>query len=79
MKEWKVKIKRDQREFMIAQMRRQMGWTQEYLAKITGYSKLYILKLEKRRIANPSIKVFGKLSQAFGLSIDSLWRDYQGK
>ncbi|MBA7491202.1 hypothetical protein ES702_01747 [subsurface metagenome] len=78
-KEWRVKIKRDPREFIIAQMRRQMGWSQEYLAEITGYSKLYILKLEKRRIPNPSIKVFGELSKAFGMSIDSLWKDYQDK
>lgn len=78
-KEWKVKIKRDPSEFIIAQKRRQMGWTQEYLARIVGYSKLYILKLEKRKIPNPSIKVFGELSKAFGMSLDSLWRDYQSK
>ncbi|MBA7491222.1 hypothetical protein ES702_01767 [subsurface metagenome] len=78
-KEWRVRIKRDPREFMIASMRRQMGWSQEYLAGIIGYSKLYLLKLEKRRIPNPSIKVFGELSKAFGMTIDSLWRDYQNK
>ena len=38
------------KETLIEKLRKQNMWTQKYLARITGYSKLNILKLEQRRI-----------------------------
>lgn len=64
---------------LISRLRKQNGWTQEYLAKVTGYSKLYILQLEAKRIPNPSIKAFAAIAYALSVPMDELWRDYQSK
>ncbi len=79
LREVRVKIKMDPDGSLIENLRKQMGWTQQDLAEITGYSKLYILQLEKKRISNPSIKAFSKIAKALGVELGILWKDYQRK
>lgn len=61
---------------LISRLRKRNGWTQEYLAKVTGYSKLYILQLEAKRIPNPSIKAFAAIAYALSTTLEALWKDY---
>jgi transcriptional regulator with XRE-family HTH domain len=51
----------------LKEARLKRGWTQAYLAEITGYSRIYIILLEKGRVPRPSLKACKKISYALGI------------
>jgi len=55
---------------MIKKQRNEFGWSQARLAQVTGYSKLYILKVETGQIKNPGIVAVKKIFHALGLKLD---------
>jgi transcriptional regulator with XRE-family HTH domain len=57
---------------IIRQRRKQLGWSQAYLAQVTGYSMLYILKVETGQIKNPGIEAVKKIFHALGLKLDMI-------
>jgi transcriptional regulator with XRE-family HTH domain len=48
--------------------RRQKGWSQEYLAEITGLHRTYISQLE-RGLKSPSIRVLCHITTALGVTM----------
>jgi len=66
---------KERKKSKIASLREKRGWTQQYLADITGYSRVYINKLEQRKIPNPSVAAYKKLSYALGVPIDELIKE----
>jgi ribosome-binding protein aMBF1 (putative translation factor) len=56
----------------IRKRRLELGWSQEYLAQVSGFSRLYILKVENGQIKSPGIKAIEKLSYCLGLKWESL-------
>ena len=58
----------------IKERRLKLGWTQERLAKASGYSRLYVLKLENAQIESPGIKALEKMAHCLGLSLEELWK-----
>jgi len=61
-----------ERKSKIKEAREKLGWTQDYLAQITGYTREYINMLENDRNRNPSIKAAKAISYALGISIDEV-------
>lgn len=53
--------------------RRQIGqgWSQEYLAEVTGLHRTYISQLE-RGLKSPSVRVFSYIATALGVSMSEL-------
>jgi len=72
MKSIEVKNPKKELSFKIREARIKRGWTQEYLAKITGLSRIYIIKIEAGQIPNPGIENAKKLCYALGLKIEEL-------
>ena len=56
----------------VKEARETRGWTQEYLANITGVSRVYINKLEKGEIRNPGIQNCKEIAYALGLKVEEL-------
>lgn len=56
----------------IQEARKKRGWTQEYLAQITGLSTIHIKKLENGEIKNPGIETAKKLAYALGLDLEQI-------
>jgi len=56
----------------IKEKREKRGWTQEYLAEITGVSKVYIQKLEKGDIRNPGIRICKEICYALGITLEEI-------
>jgi transcriptional regulator with XRE-family HTH domain len=56
----------------IKKRRIEMGWTQDQLAKASGYSRVHISRLENSRITNPGIETLQKISYCLGIKLDSL-------
>jgi transcriptional regulator with XRE-family HTH domain len=56
----------------IRQKREELGWSQAYLAQVTGYSSLYILKIENHQIKNPGIEAVKKIFYALGLKLEKI-------
>jgi len=52
----------------IQRRRIENGWSQEYLAEITGLHRTYISQLE-RGLKSPSIRVFSHITNALGLTM----------
>ncbi len=52
----------------IQRRRIEKGWSQEYLAEITGLHRTYISQLE-RGLKSPSIRVFSHITNALGLTM----------
>jgi transcriptional regulator with XRE-family HTH domain len=57
----------------IRKRRIELGWSQDYLAQVSGYSRIYILKVENGHIKSPGIKALEKLSYCLGIKLESLW------
>ena len=57
----------------IKELRKKRGWTQEDLARWTGYSRVYINRLEKGKVPNPSITVLRQMARLFGRTIEEIW------
>jgi transcriptional regulator with XRE-family HTH domain len=55
---------------IIRQRREELGWSQAHLAQVTGYSRLYVLKIENNQIKNPGIAAVKKIFGALGLKLD---------
>ena len=72
MKSVEVKNLKKALKIKIREARIKREWTQEYLAKITGLSRFYIIKIEIGQIANPGIENIKKLCYALGLKIEEL-------
>jgi len=58
----------------IREKRVKLGWTQERLAKVSGYSRIYVLKLENGQVKSPGIKALEKISHCLGVSLEELWK-----
>ncbi|MBA7609391.1 hypothetical protein ES703_16582 [subsurface metagenome] len=56
----------------IREARKKRGWTQGYLAQITGVSEVYINKLEKGDIPNPGIRNCREIAYALGLRLEDI-------
>jgi len=57
----------------IRERRLELGWSQEYLAQVSGRSRLYILKVENGQIESPGIKALEKISYCLGIKLETLW------
>lgn len=66
---------KDEKKSKITRLREKRGWTQQFLAEITGYSRVYINKLEQKKIKNPSVAAYKKLSYALGVTIEELIKE----
>jgi len=56
----------------IKKRREELCWTQDYLAKVTGYSRVHINRLENSKAKNPGIETLRKISYCLGMKLDSL-------
>jgi len=72
IREIETKNPKKELSFKLKEARINRGWTQGYLAKITGLSRIYIIKLEAGQIPNPGIKNIKQLVYALGLKIEEL-------
>jgi len=72
IREIETKNPKKELNFKLKEARIKRGWTQGYLAKITGLSRIYIIKLEAGQIPNPGIKNIKELVYALGLKIEEL-------
>jgi transcriptional regulator with XRE-family HTH domain len=52
----------------IQRYRREMNWSQEYLAEVTGLHRTYISQLE-RGLKSPSVRVLSHITKALGLTM----------
>lgn len=66
---------KNEKKSKIATLRERRGWTQQFLAEITGYSRVYINKLEQKKIKNPSVAAYKKLAYALGVPIEELIKE----
>lgn len=70
--EVELKNPKKENKSKIREAREKRGWTQEYLANITGLSRLYIHKLEVGQIPNPGIKNCKEIAYALGLKLEEI-------
>jgi len=56
----------------IKSRRKEFGWTQEYLAKASQMSRIYINEIETNKVKNPGVKSLNKIAYALGLKLDQL-------
>ncbi len=52
----------------IQRRRLEKGWSQEYLAEVTGLHRTYISQLE-RGLKSPSVRVLNHITNALGLTM----------
>ena len=57
----------------IQRRRTEKGWSQEYLAEITGLHRTYISQLE-RGLKSPSVRVINHITNALGLTMSDFFR-----
>jgi len=53
----------------IQRRRVEQGWSQEYLAEITGLHRTYISQLE-RGLKSPSVRVLNHITNALGITMN---------
>lgn len=58
----------------IRERRLELGWTQIKLAKLSGYSRIYILKVENGQVPSPGIKALEKIIGCLGMKMEDLWK-----
>jgi transcriptional regulator with XRE-family HTH domain len=56
----------------IRQLRRDKGWSQEYLANEAGMHRTYLWGIE-RGVRNPSIRHLSQIADALGVSVGGLF------
>ena len=61
----------------IQRRRIENGWSQEYLAEITGLHRTYISQLE-RGLKSPSVRVFSHITNALGLTMSEFLYSVEG-
>ena len=54
-------------------LRKERKWSQEFLALESGINKNYICDLENGR-RNPSLEILEKIADAFGISLEILFK-----
>ena len=54
----------------IQRHRTEKGWSQEYLAEVTGLHRTYISQLE-RGLKSPSVRVLSHITTALGLTMSN--------
>ncbi len=52
--------------------REERGWTQEYLAQITGVTRVYINRIETGLIPNPGLKNCKEIAYALGIDLEDV-------
>jgi transcriptional regulator with XRE-family HTH domain len=52
--------------------RQEKGWSQEYLAEVTGLHRTYISQLE-RGLKSPSVRVLSHITNALGLRMSEFF------
>ncbi|RBP97446.1 transcriptional regulator [Bifidobacterium aemilianum] len=57
----------------LAELRKSRGWSQEQLADMLGVSRQTVISIEKGRF-DPSLPLAFRLSDAFGLTIEDIFR-----
>jgi transcriptional regulator with XRE-family HTH domain len=57
---------------LLRDLRQSRGWTQAEIAEFTGYSRVYINKLELGQVPNPSITLIRKLARLFNVPMEKL-------
>lgn len=57
----------------IQRRRTEKGWSQEYLAEVTGLHRTYISQLE-RGLKSPSVRVINHITNALGLTMSDFFR-----
>ena len=70
-----VSSSKKDRESKIKSLREKRGWSQEFLAEITGCSRVYINKLENKKVPNPSIALYKRLAYALSVPLDELTKE----
>jgi transcriptional regulator with XRE-family HTH domain len=58
----------------IRERRLALGWTQERLAKASGYSRVYVLKLENGQVKSPGVQALEKIVHCLGMELEALWK-----
>jgi len=58
----------------IKERRLALGWTQAHLAKLSGYSRVYIVRLENAKVESPGINALEKIASSLGLKMSLLWK-----
>jgi transcriptional regulator with XRE-family HTH domain len=56
----------------IQKLRKEMGLTQEELAKKANLSYTTLIKIESDQVKNPTIKTIRKIAEALEVSLDNL-------
>lgn len=56
----------------IRELRLKHGWTQADIAEFTGYTRVYINKVELGQVPNPSITLIRKLAKLFNVTMEHL-------
>lgn len=57
----------------IQRRRIEKGWSQEYLAEVTGLHRTYISQLE-RGLKSPSVRVMNHITNALGLTMSDFFQ-----
>jgi transcriptional regulator with XRE-family HTH domain len=66
--------KLDQKLGLEIQRRRlEKGWSQEYLAEVTGLHRTYISQLE-RGLKSPSVRVINHITKALGVTMSEFFQ-----
>lgn len=60
----------------IQRHRNNKGWSQEYLAEMTGLHRTYISQLE-RGLKSPSVRVLNHITNALNLTMSEFFRDVE--
>jgi len=56
----------------IKKKRRELGWSQAYLAKVAGCSRVHISRLENGISKNPELETLKSISYSLGIELGEL-------
>jgi transcriptional regulator with XRE-family HTH domain len=54
--------------------RLELGISQVELAKVSGYSRIYVLKLENGQVKSPGVQALEKIVHCLGMELGALWK-----
>lgn len=57
---------------MLPQLRKERGWSQQYLADVVGVSRQTVISIEKGRF-DPSLPLAFRLAHEFGCAIEDIF------
>jgi len=58
--------------YKIKTRRKELGWTQDYLARVVGCSRIHIARLETNRVKNPGLDTLKKISYSLAMKLEDL-------